>query len=240
MRSLLFVLAVPLALSACGDRHRDSRGLGRDEVLLRVSTSGESETRPDLAQFSAGVSSLAATSQAATEANNKKMNAVMAAVEALGVKRDDTQTQALSVGRIDYGRNRGQFEASNTVGVKVRKIEDAGKVIAAATGAGANIISGPDLTIDDKEAASKGAYAAAYKAARTRAETYAQAAGLKVVRILAITDGSAMNDPIDYSSMVTQSANRAPPPVVSSMAPPIRAGLATSTAQVRVDFVLGK
>jgi uncharacterized protein len=237
MRRLIFVLAVPLFLNACGERHRDSRGLGRDEVLLRVSTSGEAETRPDLARFSAGVSSIAATSQAATEANNKKMNAVMTAVEALGVKRDDTQTQALSVGRIEYGRNRGQFEASNTVSVKVRKIDDAGKIIAAATGAGANIISGPDLTIDDKEAASKGAYAAAFKAARTRAEAYAEAAGLKVVRVLSITDGSAMNEPIEYDRAVMETS-AVPRPV--SAAPPIRAGLATSTAQVRVDFVLGK
>jgi uncharacterized protein len=238
VRRLIFVLAIPLVLSACGDRHRDSRGLGRDEVLLRVSTSGEAETRPDLARFSAGVSSIAATSQAATEANNKKMNAVMTAVEGLGVKPDDTQTQELSVGRIDYGRNRGQFEASNTVSVKVRKIDDAGKVIAAATGAGANIISGPDLTIDDKEAASKGAYAAAFKAARTRAEAYAEAAGLKVVRVLSITDGSAMNEPIDYDRVQMETTAALPPPV--NAAPPIRAGLATSTAQVRVDFVLGK
>lgn len=237
MRCIAFILGVPLVLSACGDRHRDSRGLGRDEVLLRVSTSGEAETRPDLARFSAGVSSIAATSQAATEANNKKMNAVMAAVEGLGVKRDDTQTQALSVGRIDYGRNRGQFEASNTVSVKVRKIDDAGKIIAAATTAGANIISGPDLTVDDKEAANKGAYAAAYKAARTRAETYAEAAGLKVVRILSITDGSAMNEPIEYDRMA---AEKSSVPQTVSAAPPIRAGLATSNAQVRVDFVLGK
>jgi uncharacterized protein len=237
MRAFAFALVIPVVLTACGDRHRDSRGLGRDEVLLRVSTSGEAETRPDLARFSAGVSSIAATSQAATEANNKKMNAVMAAVEGLGVKRDDTQTQALSVGRIDYGRNRGQFEASNTVSVKVRKIDDAGKIIAAATSAGANIISGPDLTIDDKEAASKGAYAAAFKAARTRAEAYAEAAGLKVIRVLSITDGSAMNEPIEYDRMQMETTAAAPPPV---SAPPIRAGLATSNAQVRVDFVLGK
>ncbi len=235
MRSMIIALA--LFVVGCGDRQPNALGVGRGEVLLRISASGEAETRPDLARFSAGVSSIAATAQAATEANNVKMTSVMAAVERAGVKRDDTQTQALSVGRIDYGPNRGKFEASNTVSVKVRAIDNAGKVIAAATAAGANIISGPDLTIDDKEAASKGAYAAAYKAARTRADAYAQAAGLKVVRILAITDGSAMNEPIAYEADM---ARGAPPPVVQSNAPPVRAGLSTSTAQVRVDFVLGK
>ena len=229
-----------IGLSGCGEHGPDPRGLDRDEVLLRVTTTGEAETRPDLAQFSAGVSTIAPSSEAAARVNGDKMNKVMAAVEALGVKRDDTQTAAISVNRIDWGRNKGQFEASNTVNVKVRKIDDAGKIIAAATGAGANIISGPNLTVDDREAASKGAYAAAYKAARTRADAYAEAAGLKVARVLSITDGSAIGGPPMPMDAMAEMAVQAvaPPPQVS--APPIRAGLQTSTAQVRVEFVLVK
>ncbi len=233
------LFALILSLGACGHRGPDPRGLDRDEVLLRVTTTGEAETRPDLARFSAGVSTIAPSSEAASRLNSTKMNKVMAAVEGLGVKRDDTQTQALSVNRIDYGRNKGQFEASNTVSVKIRKIDDAGKIIGAATAAGANIISGPDLTVDDREAASKGAYAAAYKAARTRADAYAEAAGLKVVRVLSITDGSAMGGPpMPYAMDAMAVQETAPPPQIS--APPIRAGLQTSTAQVRVEFVLAK
>jgi uncharacterized protein len=235
MRIPLLLFLAPLALIGCGGRGgSDLRGVDHDEVLLRVSATGEAETRPDLARFSAGVSSIAPTSQAATITNNAKMTRVMAAVEALGVKRDDTQTQALSVYRIDYGRNKGQFEASNTVSVKVRDMDKASLVIGAATGAGANIISGPDLTVDDKEAASKSAYAAAYKAARLRADAYAQAAGLKVGRILSITDSSAMEGPMLYE--MDASADVAPEKVSSG--PPIRAGLNTSTANVRVDFAL--
>ncbi len=233
------VLALALGLCACGGRGPDPRGLDRDEVLLRVTTSGEAETRPDLAQFSAGVSTIAPSSEAAARVNSDKMNKVMAAVEGLGVKRDDTQTAAISVNRIDWGRNKGQFEASNTVSVKIRKIDDAGKIIAAATGAGANIISGPNLTVDDREAASKGAYAAAYKAARTRADAYAEAAGLKVARILSITDGSALGGlPMPMEEMADMAVQTTAPAPVS--APPIRAGLQTSTAQVRVEFVLVK
>jgi uncharacterized protein len=237
MRILASLLVSSLMLAGCGRHGHDGRGVDHDEVLLRVSATGESETRPDLATFSAGVSSIAASSEAATTANNAKMNKVMAAVEALGVKRDDTQTQNISVNRIGYGRNRGQFEASNMVSVKVRKMDQASQVIAAATSAGANILSGPNLTIDDKEAASKSAYAAAYKAARARADAYADAAGLKVGRILAITDSSAMEGPIAMDAMAAQET--APPPPVNT-GPPIRAGLSTSTARVRVDFALTK
>jgi uncharacterized protein len=235
MRIFVLLTLSSLLLAGCGSRHRpDARGVDHDEVLLRVSASGEAETRPDMAIFGAGVSSIAPTSEAATNANNAKMNKVMAAVEALGVKRDDTQTQALSVGRIDYGRNKGQFEASNTVSVKVRDMDKASLVIGAATGAGANILYGPNLTVDDKEAASKSAYAAAYKAARARADAYAEAAGLKVGRILSITDGSAIEATL--SEEMYESADAAARP--TSVGPPIRAGLNTSNAQVRVDFAL--
>jgi uncharacterized protein len=231
-RFVLLTLSTML-LAGCGHRSHDPRGLDRDEVLLRVSATDDAETRPDLATFSAGVSSIGATSEAATTANNSKMNAVMAAVEKFGVKRDDTQTQALTVNRIDYGRNRGQYEASNTVSVKVRKIDSAGQVIGAATQAGANIVSGPNLTVDDQETANLSAYAAAYKAARARADVYAKAAGLKVARIISITDGCSGEDPVAY-----EMADRAPPPVVSTSAPPIRAGMNSSTATVSVAFAL--
>lgn len=232
-RTLPIIALLALGSASCQPGPPDPRGVEHDEVLLRVSATGDAETRPDIARFSAGVSSIAATSEAATSANNAKMTGVMAAIERQGVKADDTQTQSLTVNRIDYGPNRGRFEASNTVSVKVRKIDDAGKVIAAATDAGANIISGPDLQIDDREAASKSAYAAAYRAARARADAYAEAAGLKVVRILTITDASPGMSPMPYT--MDAMAEQAPSPV---NAPPIRAGLTTSSAQVRVDFAL--
>jgi uncharacterized protein len=233
----IIALAATLTLTACASEP-DARGLARDETLLRVAASGEAEQRPDVARFSAGVSSIAPSSEAATRLNNEKMGKVMGAVEALGVKRDDTRTEALSVNRIGYGRNRGQFEATNQVSVKVRSIDDAGKVIGAATAAGANILSGPDLTIDDREAAAKGAYTAAFKAARTRADAYAAAAGLKVKRVLTIMDGSDSGQPMPYE-MAEQAADAARAvPTVS--APPIRPGLTTSSATVRVDFVLGE
>lgn len=234
MRGPVLLAITAFVLAGCAWGPHDPRGLERGETLLRVSATGDAETRPDLATFSAGVSSIAPTSEAATTANNAKMNAVMAAVERLGVKRDDTQTQALSVNRIDYGRNRGQFEASNTVSVKVRKIDSAGQIIGAATAAGANILSGPNLTVDDTEAASLSAYAAAYKAARARADVYAKAAGLKVVRVISITDGAATGGPEADFAMESAAAS----PVAQTVAPPIRAGLNTSTARVSVAFAL--
>ncbi len=117
----------------------------------------------------------------------------------------------------------------------MRTVDKAGAAIAAVTQAGANVLSGPDLRVGDPEAASRSAYANAYKAARARAETYAQAANLKVAR-----------DPHHPGRRLVQRADglrveammdRAAPQAVAAP-PPVMAGTNTSQVSVSVDFAL--
>ena len=231
---LLPILLVPLSLAACAERAPDPRGVDRDETLLQVSATGRAETRPDEARFTAGVQTIAATAAAASAANNAAINRVLAAVERLGVKKDDVQTRTVTLSRIGYGPNRGRFEANNMIEVRVRNLDRVGEAIAATTEAGANVLSGPNLAVSDRDAANRSAYASAYKAARARAEAYAGAANLKVARVLAIRDGGEER-PIGpmYESM--DATAQAAPTVA---APSIRPGLETSEVRVRVDFAL--
>lgn len=231
-----FVSLAALTLTGCGGPGGPGGphgGLERGETLLQVSATGQAETKPDEANFSVGVSSIGATSEAATAANNQKINAVVAALKALGVAEADMQTQQMSVGRIGYGPNRNKFEASNTITIRVRQVDKAGAAIQAATRAGANMLSGPDLRVSDPETANKGAYAAAYKAARGRADAYAEAAGLQVVRVLMIRDGGtpAPQPQMAYESADMAVAQRAAPP-------PVFAGSDRSQVSVSVDFAL--
>lgn len=92
---------VALALTGCGAHRPDPRGVERDEVLLQVSASGQTDSKPDTARFAVGVASIGATSQAATEANNAKMNAVVTALKSLGVGDADLQTKQLTIARQD-------------------------------------------------------------------------------------------------------------------------------------------
>jgi uncharacterized protein YggE len=163
------------------------------------------------------------------------MNRVVAGLERLGIKGDDLQTRQISMQRIDYGPNRGRFQASNMIEVRVRQIARAGDAIAAATEAGANVLSGPNMSVSDPEAASRSAYAQAYKAARARAEAYAEAAGLKVSRVLAIRDGGE-SGAMPYATMDAVAVQSAGPQPVS--APPMRPGLNSSEVRVRADFAL--
>lgn len=222
-----------LTLAGCGGPPRSPTGLEHGETLLQISASGQSETKPDEANISVGVSSIGATSEAATAANNAKINAVVGALKALGVAEADMQTEQLNVARVDYGPNRNKFEANNTITVRVRDVSKAGAAVQAATRAGANILSGPNLRVSNPEAAGKGAYAAAYKAARSRADVYAEAAGLKVVRILVIRDGgTVVPKPMANQNEEMVAFDAAPAP------PPVFAGTDRSQASVSVDFAL--
>ena len=243
MRFLTLVLLLPLA--ACGgpgrdDPRNDTRGLDRDETLVRTTGTARAEARPDEARFSAGVTAIGATGPEAGAANAKKMGAVVAALKALGVAEADIQTQQLSIARQDYGPNRNKFEANNVVGVRIRKVDQAGAIIAAATGAGANVLSGPDLRVGDPDAAIRRAYADAYRSARARADAYAAAAGLKVARILTISDSYSSGGIEQQDARYAREAMAANQQRVMAAPPPVMAGTSEATVAVSVDFALSR
>jgi uncharacterized protein len=232
------LLGVTLSLAACGSGdggHPNPRGVDHDETLLSVSASGRSETRPDMATFSAGIETFGKTGVDASAANEDKMNKLVAALEAKGVTEKDIQTQSVSINRIDWGPKRGQYQATNQVTVRVRKVDQASAAIGAATGAGANLLSGPTLSQSDPEKGKLSAYGNAYKAARARADAYAEAAGMRVARVLAIRDSGSANEPTppyEYAAEAAASAD------AKEAGPPIRIGTDINEVSVSVDFAL--
>lgn len=233
----LVLLALALVLAACGPAAPDPRGVGRDETLLTVTATGRADTRPDEARLQLGVQSTASSAEEASRLNREKMQRVTEALGRIGAKPDDLQTRNLSLQRIDYGPERGRFRADNVVEVKLRDMARIGDAVTAVTSAGANVLSGPELRVSDREGSSRSAYAAAYRAARQRAEAYAGAADLKIARVLGIYDGGEYGVP----------PAPPPPPVVSPVgrtmsveqsAAPFNPGINTTEVRVRVDFAL--
>ena len=242
-------LALPLfaALAACQPAAPDPRGVDHDETLLTVTASGRADATPDEARIQLGVQSLAGSADEASRANREKMEKVTSTLARLGVKPADVQTRNLTLNRIDYGRDRGRFRADNVVEIRMRDTRRVGEAIAAATDAGANLLSGPDLRISDREKANRSAYAAAYRAARARAEAYAGAAGLRITRVLAIHDAGESGVPMPYgragyesADAVAQTAAPAPPPVAMNQSLPFSPGTTTTEVRVRVDFALSE
>ena len=234
------ILPALAALTACAPAAPDPRGVDRDETLLTVSATGRAETRPDEARFMVGVATLASSAGEASRLNNEKMAKVTSALTRFGIKPDDLQTSSLTLNRIDYGKDRGRFQASNNVTVRLKDLSKASEAIVATTEAGANLLSGPNLRVADSEKASLSAYAAAYQAARARADAYAAAAGLKVDRILAIRDGGQSGG--EPMPMEADARMMAPFPVAQTVSapppPPFNPGVNSSVVAVRVDFAL--
>lgn len=234
-RAALCVITLALGLGGCSRETADPRGLLAGETLLTVSGTGRAEAVPDQALFTAGLSSIASSAEAASARNGETMNRITAALAKLGIPARDIQTRNLSLNRIDYGRNRGQFEASNSVAVRVRDVGKVGAGIAAVTAAGANILSGPELTVADPEKANLGAYGLAYKAARAKADSYAKAAGLRIVRVLSIRDGGEGG----IMAPMGQEESRADMALSpQAVAPPVMAGTNANVVNTSVDFVL--
>lgn len=240
-RSLLIAAALPFALTACGDAPFDPRGVERDETLLSVSATGEAETRPDMAIFQAGIETFGSTGKAASTANADRIGELVDALREAGVPAKDIQTRSVGITRLDWGPRKGQYQANNVVAVTVRQIDRADAAVTAATEAGANIMSGPELRMSDPEAAANTAYGNAFKAAEARAKAYADAAGMEISRVLTIRDGGgAQGD--------RYLPGAPPPPVMVQQVMPeemardaagvIQPGQTRSTVSVQVDFAL--
>ncbi|MGN6357139.1 MAG: SIMPL domain-containing protein [Novosphingobium sp.] len=193
-------------------------------TLLTVTAEGRASRAPDVAVFTAGVASTGATAGQALSANAAAMNRVIAALERSGVASRDIQTSNLGLnpvyaeprrlpdGSVEQGTPRiTGYQVSNQVTVKQRDLARFGQVIDTLVAAGANQVNGPSFQVDNGDAAADAARTDAVRKARTRAELYARAAGLRIVRILTISEGGGYSPPVPmYRMAVAQAAEASP------------------------------
>lgn len=167
---------------------------GMTPTSLTLTATAQVARAPDLVTLSGGVSTSAPTAAAAMAENARTMTAVIAAVKKAGVAERDVQTQGLSLQPQYSYESRKQvltgYQASNTVRLRLRDVANVGALLDTLVKAGANQISGPDFALDKPEAALDEARREAVAMAQARAALYAQAAGMKVVRIADISEGS--------------------------------------------------
>jgi len=162
---------------------------------LDISATGEVSRIPDIAIISAGVMTRSPTAVGALSDNAARMERVRAALKRAGIADRDIQTSNVSLNP-DYRYVENQppaltgYNASNTVNVRFRDIKATGKILDALVAEGANQINGPSLTIDKPETALDEARTKAIANGRARAELYARALGMRVVRLLSVSESS--------------------------------------------------
>jgi len=191
------VLICAFLIAAAAPAPVSAQAAERIEKLLTVTGEGTVAAAPDSAVIRLGVSSQGKTARAASDANAREMTVVLAAIKESGVADRDIQTTALSL-QPQYDPNKTGaarligFQANNQVTVKIRDVARLPSVLDRAIAGGANEMSGVEFIVSEQGTLLDKARIEAIADARRKAELYAAAAGMKVGRVMAISEeGSA-------------------------------------------------
>jgi uncharacterized protein YggE len=213
--SLLAATALLLPLSA----HADSKDM---PGIIHVTATASADAAPDLVSVTAGVHTTSPTAQDAMARNSATMRGVFTALEQAGIARTDISTSRLSLNpRYNYDRRTdGQpqligYQASNMVTVKTRDLDKTGPLIDSMIQAGVTNINGVNFQVSSPDAAQASARMAAIEKAKIQARMMAQAAGVRLGRLLSLREGSSPG-PIYYDEVVVTASRQSaggPPPL---------------------------
>ncbi|MEB2843138.1 DUF541 domain-containing protein [Rhizobiales bacterium RZME27] len=187
------LVALPLAATSASAQERPAR-----EPVIRVTGTGEASVAPDMAIINLTVARNAETAEKAFADNNTAMSQVLAALKTAGIAEKDLQTSNFSINpqyQQNY-MNSGSappkivgYEVQNGITVKIRDLKGLGGIIDQSVKLGVNQGGQITFTNDDPSAARTEARKKAVAEATEKARTLAEAAGVKVGKVVDISEG---------------------------------------------------
>ena len=174
---------------------------------------------PNQAQIDIGVVTQARTAPDASKETAERLTRVLAEIKKLLVKDDEVKTSGYSLTPTYRYPQGGKpeivgYSASNTVRIKTNHLEIVGRLIDAAMQAGANNVNRLVFTLKDEQAAQLDALRSASAKAKTKAEAVAASLGLKIVKIISVTENERAVQPVFRQAMAARAeAAAAPTPV---------------------------
>jgi uncharacterized protein YggE len=221
--AVITLLVLGLA-TACGS---SSRSIKR---TISVSASATIKAKPDLANFSFGVSTDGASASQALTANSVVIRRVIAVIKKQGVAARDIQTQQVNVyPKTDSNGNTTGYSVSNTISVDLHKVLMAGRLITRVTAAGANLENGPTFSLEKIDLSYEKALNEALDKAHAKADSMAGHVGLNLGKPTTINEG-AQNVERQYLAPV-MAADKA-----TSLAVPVKRGRIDVSASVTVVY----
>lgn len=201
---------------------------------IAVSGHGEFEVKPDRAVVRLGVVAQSESAADAQRLVNEPVTAIVKALVDLRISRKLIQTTSLQLNPVyadPRGPNRGQFHERRIVGysathviqVAVEDLDQVGRVIDVALGAGANRVESLQFDLNNDRPYRKEALANAVRDAREKAETVADALGVQLGEVLELQESGIhlMRPQPRYGEVMLSAA--------ADMSTPIEAG------QIRVQ-----
>ena len=200
-RLMLAVLAVGIAMPLAAT----AAEVKKKEAVIVVSAEADAATAPDLAIVSLGVTRTEKTARAALDGNSKAMAEVLKSLKGEGIAERDLQTSNFSIqAQYSYPENSDGtqkppvlvgYQVSNMLTVRVRDLSRLGAILDQSVSLGVN--QGGDIRFsnDNPDKVIEEARKSAVKAAFAKARTLADAAGVKLGRIVEITDTGGRPEP---------------------------------------------
>jgi uncharacterized protein YggE len=175
-------------------------GLNNQQQGIWTTGEGKVYITPDVAVLTLGIQSQETSVAVARDKAATAMKAVIDALKAQGIEDKDIQTQYFNINQTTRWMNDKEeitgYRVTNTVVVKVRKIEKAGDVIDKAVEAGGDLtrVNGINFTVDEPQAYYEKARDKAFDYASAKAKQLATKAGVKLGNVIYMTESSGNNN----------------------------------------------
>ena len=174
---------------------------------LSMNGVGVARVAPDTAEVTLGVTTEAKDAAKAHAENAAQASRVRDAVKALGIADRDIQTAHYDFSPVYDVRDNGRsvttgYTVTNAVVVRVRDLNNVGKVIDTALANGANRVDSLEFSASDTDEAKNIALADAARDARSKADAVARALGVHVVRVLTIHADARSYTPRNFMPMM--------------------------------------
>ncbi|MBM4447345.1 MAG: DUF541 domain-containing protein [Chloroflexi bacterium] len=192
----------------------------QQQVGLWVTGEGKTMATPDVVLLSLGIEAEAKTVAQAQRDAVEAMDGVMKALKANGVAEKDIQTQRFSIYPVRKWIEDEQreiiigYRVTNIVIAKIRQMDKAGSIIDAVAEAGGDLtrIDNIGFTVDDPTSYYKEARAKAVADAIAKAKQMADAANIKLGKLLYISEGTQYVPPIVVRDYAMKAEGMAPSP----------------------------
>lgn len=242
------VIAV-VSLSACAPAtlaHAEGGGAALKDTVPTLTVRGRAELQKpaDQLEMTIGVVTDHADAERAIRDNSRAMQRVIDAVIDVGLDDNEYETGRFQLQpRYSSRPTRSEpdwrpeiigYRVLNTILVKTSKMDLAGELIQSANKAGANTVDNVRFTLSSPRTHRAEAIAEATRYARMDAEAFAEAAGVRISRIIMLSlDDDQPFRPMMYERGMAMQADDA-------VAPPIKPGDVSVTAAVNIVFEIAQ
>lgn len=229
-----------ISLFLCG--YAQAEALKDSVPNVAVVGEASEDVAPDRATLRFGVVTERPTAAAAAADNAAAIKTILDELKTMGVADADMQTEQVSLApmqteeRDAKGKTKTTttYRASNRLAVQIKPVEKASDIVGRVLEKGANTLDGVEYDNGGLEEKRDELRAKAVKDAERRARIYAEAAGLRLARVIEIR-------PLDYRMPVarTYDAEVAAAPN-AKMSVPLRPGMQNVTERVSIIWALSR